>query len=122
MTQNIMISGYRYAYGMRRRGTNSPTNGRVSASSITLPTYIQATKPQNPSGWSFTNDGPGGPPWIISAAISTAVTGPVGMPSASIGTNAPVDAALLADSGPATPATAPCPNSSGRFEIFFSTA
>jgi len=35
------------------------------------------------------------------------------MPSASIGTNAPVEAALFADSGPATPATAPWPNSSG---------
>ena len=37
------------------------------------------------------------------------------MPSASIGTKAPVEAALLADSGPATPATAPLPNSSGCF-------
>src|SRR6059036_1038744 len=53
---------------------------------------------------------------MSSAAISTAVTGPVGRPSASIGTKAPVDAALLADSGPATPATAPRPNSSGCLE------
>ncbi len=52
---------------------------------------------------------------MSSAAISTAVTGPVGSPSASMGTNAPVEAALLADSGPATPATAPLPNSSGMF-------
>ena len=57
-----------------------------------------------------------------SAAISTAVTGPVGSPSASIGTKAPVEAALLADSGPATPATAPLPNSSGVFEMRFSSA
>ena len=56
-------------------------------------------------------------PWISSAAISTAITGPVGIPRASIGTNAPVEAALLADSGPATPATAPLPNSSGVFEM-----
>ena len=70
----------------------------------------------------MTSCGPGGTPWISSAAISTAVTGPVGMPSASIGTKAPVEAALLADSGPATPATAPLPNSSGCFEMRFSTA
>ena len=59
---------------------------------------------------------------MINAAISTAVTGPVGRPSASIGTKAPVEAALLADSGPATPATAPLPNSSGCFESLRSTA
>ncbi len=61
-------------------------------------------------------------PWIISAPISTAVIGPVGMPSASIGTKAPVEAELLADSGPATPATAPLPNCSGCFEMLFSSA
>src|SRR5688572_22265429 len=122
MTQNMIISGYRYAYGMRSRFTNNPTSGRLSASSIRLPTYIEATKPQNTVGWSFTSVGPGGTPWMSSAAISTAITGPVGMPSASIGTNAPVDAALLAASGPATPATAPLPNSSGVFEMRFSSA
>ena len=52
----------------------------------------------------MTSCGPGGTPWMSSAAISTAVTGPVGRPSASIGTKAPVEAALLANSGPATPA------------------
>jgi hypothetical protein len=94
----------------------------LSASSIRLPTYIEATKPQNTLGWSLTSVGPGGTPWISSAAISTAVTGPVGIPSASIGTKAPVEAELLADSGPATPATAPLPNSSGCLEMRFSKA
>src|SRR5436190_4104114 len=75
------------------------TSGKLSASNMRLPTYIEATKPQNTFGCSFTSVGPGGTPWIISAAISTAVIGPVGRPSASMGTNAPVDAALLADSG-----------------------
>ncbi len=93
-----------------------PTSGKLSASNIRLPTYIDATKPQKMLGCSFTNVGPGGTPWIISAAISTAVIGPVGRPSASIGTKAPVEAALFADSGPATPATAPLPNSSGCLE------
>ena len=49
-------------------------------------------------------------------------SGPPGTPSASIGTKAPEVAALFADSGPATPATAPWPNSSGCFESFRSTA
>src|SRR4029453_9521109 len=98
---------------MRSRFTNTPTSGKLSASSIRLPTYIEATKPQNTLGWSLTRVGPGGTPGIRSAEISTAVTGPVGIPNASIGTKAPVEAELLADSGPATPATAPLPNSSG---------
>jgi len=51
------------------------------------------------------------------AAIITAVTGLVGMPSASIGTKAPVAAALLADSGPATPSIAPLPKRSGCFDM-----
>src|SRR4026207_1746996 len=119
---------------MRSTFTNSPTKGRLSSSSITLPTYMEATKPQKISGRSVTSEGPGGTPWIISAAISTAVIGavgnprastgtaapvtaPAGNPSAGIGTKAPVDAALFADSGPATPATAPLPNSSGCLEI-----
>ena len=41
-----------------------------------------------------------------------AVVAEPGMPSVSIGTIAPVAAALLADSGPATPSIAPWPNSS----------
>src|SRR5437763_16000407 len=97
------------------------TSGKLSASNIRLPTYIEATKPQKTFGCSFTSVGPGGTPWIISAAISTAVIGPVGRPSASIGTNAPVEAALLAASGPATPATAPLPKSSGCLESRRST-
>jgi hypothetical protein len=48
--------------------------------------------------------------------------GPDGTPRASIGTIAPDVAELLADSGPARPATAPWPNCSGRFDSRFSTA
>ena len=58
---------------------------------------------------------------IMPATIS-AITALVGMPRVSIGTNDACAPALLADSGPATPSTAPWPNSSGRLEIFFSTA
>ena len=39
-----------------------------------------------------------------------------------MGTKAPDVAALLADSGPATPATAPWPNSSGCFDSLRSIA
>src|SRR5574341_2206415 len=56
------------------------------------------------------------------AASMTAGMGPEGTPRASIGTNAPEVAELFADSGPATPATAPRPNSSGRFDTRRSTA
>ena len=45
-----------------------------------------------------------------------------GMPSVSNGMKAPPAAALLADSGPATPSIAPCPNRSGSRDARFSTA
>ncbi len=102
---------------MRRRLTNNPTIGRLRISSTTLPTYMLATKPQNSSGWLWISIGPGRMPCTMIAAIITAVTGLVGMPSAIIGTNAPVAAALLADSGPATPSIAPLPKRSGVFEM-----
>ncbi|MNC94656.1 hypothetical protein D3C83_115640 [compost metagenome] len=75
-----------------------------------------ATNPQNSSGCSWISIGPGRMPCTMMAAIITAVTGLVGMPSAIIGTNAPVAAALFADSGPATPSMAPLPKRSGCFE------
>ena len=50
------------------------------------------------------------------AAIITAGMGPDGTPRASIGTKAPEVAELFADSGPATPSIAPCPNFSGCLE------
>src|SRR2546430_17426392 len=92
--------------------TKMPTSGKLSASNIRLPTYIDATKPQKMLGCSFTNVGPGGTPWIISAAISTAGIGPGGRPSPRHGTKGPVGAAWVADSGAATPAAAHSPQSS----------
>src|SRR5262249_43948479 len=87
-----------------------------------FPTYIDATNPQNTSGCSLTSIGPTETPWIISGPITTAVIGLVGMPRASNGTKAPVEAALFAVSGPATPATAPLPNSLGCFDTLRSIA
>ena len=50
----------------------------------------------------------------------TAAVADVGKPNANSGTSAPAALALLAASGPATPSIAPCPNSSGCFDNFFS--
>ena len=87
--------------------TNRPTSGRFRISSTTLPTYIEAMKPQKSAGCCWISSGPGDTPCTIIAASITAGIGPDGTPSASIGTIAPEVAALFADSGPATPATAP---------------
>ena len=57
---------------------------------------------------------------MISAASITAVVFEPGTPSANIGTIAPAEAALLADSGPATPSIAPLPKRDGSFASFFS--
>jgi len=81
-----------------------------------------AMNPQNSWGCCWMSRGPGAMPWIINAAIMMAGMAPEGSPRASMGTKAPDVAELLADSGPATPATAPWPNSSGCFDTRFSTA
>jgi len=53
---------------------------------------------------------------------STASAGPVGSPKAKSGTKPPLDVALFAPSGAATPSIAPFPNRSGVFETLFSTS
>jgi hypothetical protein len=57
---------------------------------------------------------------MIIAAIIMAIRGLLGMPSVSIGMNDVWAPALLALSGPATPAIAPWPKRSGCFDTFFS--
>ena len=52
---------------------------------------------------------------------STAVVGEPGMPSVSIGSIEPVEAALLADSGAETPLSAPLPNFSGCLAVILAT-
>src|SRR5438552_19002172 len=112
-TENARMAGYRSGYGTRSTFTNNPTSGRLRMSKTTFPTYIDAMKPQKSSGCCLMRSGPGDTPCTIIAASITAGIGPEGTPRASMGTNAPEVAELLADSGPATPATAPCPNPSG---------
>ena len=77
--------------------------------------------PQNSAGCSVATFGPGTMPWMIIAPTISAITGLAGMPSVSSGMKQVCAPALLADSGPATPAIAPLPNSSGVFERRFST-
>jgi hypothetical protein len=65
--------------------------------------------------------GPGWMPWMIMAPIISAITGLDGMPSVSSGMKEVCAAALLADSGAATPSIAPLPKRSASFDIFFSS-
>ena len=60
---------------------------------------------------------PGAMPWISIAPIISAITGLDGMPSVSSGMNDVCAPALLADSGAATPSTAPLPNSPGARDL-----
>ena len=84
--------------------------------------YMLATSPQNTCGLSVSSSGPGCTPWMVSAESRIAVAGIDGMPSASSGIMAVPVVALLAVSGPATPAMAPLPNCSGCREKRFSSA
>ncbi|MCY1238625.1 hypothetical protein D9M72_513750 [compost metagenome] len=101
--------------------TQSPINGRLITTSIRLPIHIEAMMPQKSAGCSDATFGPGTIPWMIIAPIISAMTGLAGMPRVSSGMNEVCAPALLALSGPATPAMAPWPNSSGRSETRFST-
>src|SRR5688572_11494394 len=79
-------------------------------------------RPQTKSGFFSNSSGPGRRPHIMSPPSITAVVADPGIPSVSIGTMAPADAALFAASGPATPSIAPRPNSPGYRDTFFSSA
>ncbi len=98
-----------------------PIIGRLMMTSIRLPIHIEAIMPQKRSGFLVMTSGPGWMPWMIMAPTINAMTALDGIPSVSIGMNDVWAAALFADSGAATPSTAPLPNSSGRLEIFFSS-
>lgn len=64
--------------------------------------------------------GPGVISCISNADSNRAMTGVVGIPRLSMGIKLVWAAALLADSGPATPSMAPLPNFSGVLLMFFS--
>jgi hypothetical protein len=120
--QKRKIKGARRTYGILSTCTQRPIIGRFKSISMPFPIYMLAMNPQKISGCSEMRKGPGVIPWIISAARSIAVTTPVGIPKESMGIKALEVAALLADSGPATPSITPVPKSSGCRETFFSIA
>lgn len=65
--------------------------------------------------------GPGVMPWMMNAPMSSAMTGWAGNPRVRSGMNEVCAAALLADSGAATPSIAPWPKRCGVLLIRFST-
>ncbi len=107
--------------GMVSSRAHSRTSGRFSTSSITLPTYRLAISVQTSGPDSVNSCGPGCRPYDWNAVRMTAAVAEVGSPIVSSGTSTPAAAALFAASGPATPSIAPCPNSSGWRDSFFST-
>src|SRR5699024_11570292 len=76
--------------------------------------------PQENSGLSFINKGPGSKSNIKKAPSNTAVAADPGIPKVSKGTIAPAVAALLELSGAIRPGIWPFPNFSGSLESFFS--
>ena len=101
--------------------THIPISGRLSSTSIRLPTHIETIRPQNRAGSSVTTLGPGVMPWMIRAPIISAITGLEGMPRVSIGMNEVCAPALFAASGAATPSIAPLPNCARLGESRFSS-
>src|SRR5450755_2413320 len=109
MQQNSATAGNKYRYGTLRSLIQIPINGRFRITSITLPTHIDAIRPQNSCGLLVITCGPGWMPLIVIAPTINAMTALGGMPSVSIGMNEVCAPALLALSGPATPRMSPFP-------------
>ena len=74
-----------------------------------LAAYRLAIRPQTNSLCSVKRSGPGSRPQMTMPPSSIAVVGEPGMPSVSIGSMEPVDAALFAASGATTPSMFPLP-------------
>src|SRR6476660_8146017 len=88
-----------------------PISGRFRITSIALPSHIDTIRPQNSVGLLVMTCGPGWMLWMVMAPTISAITALGGMPRVSSGMKDVWAAALLADSGPATPSMAPLPNS-----------
>ena len=96
--------------------TNTGMNARLISTVTKLAIYSEPMSPQTKSGCSVNSSGPGRRPQIIMPPNKIAVVGEPGMPSVIIGSIEPVEAALLAASGAATPDTLPLPKLSGFLE------
>ena len=120
MQQNSRIAGYSMRYGTVSSLIHIPISGRFKTISIRLPIHMLTINPQNSDGLLVITCGPGWMLWIVIAPTISAITALGGMPSVSSGMNEVCAAALLADSGPATPWIAPLPNCDGSLATFFS--
>ena len=121
MKHNTQIIGVRIVNGIARTRTKTGISAIFKTTATKLATYIDPISPQTKSGCCVNNSGPGRSPQIIIPPNRIAVVGDPGIPSVIIGSIDPVDAALLAASGAATPATLPLPKLSGSFENVFAS-
>ncbi len=113
--QKRMTRGKRILFGILKMLAKRGTNGRLSRRRIKFPIYILAITPQKSSGCWPIIKGPGDTPWMRRAPKRMAVGGAKGIPRTNSGMKADWQAALLADSGPATPSIAPLTKLLGMF-------
>ena len=122
MMHMITTTTARKWYGNFSRRTHMPMSGRFRRQEHDVPDVHRGDDPPEQVGLLWSSRGPGRMPWIISATKIMAMEAFPGMPRVSSGMKELLAAALLADSGAATPSMAPWPNRSGCFETRFSTA
>src|SRR6185436_11090176 len=99
-----------------------PIIGRLSTTSMKLPTHIDAINPQNSPGFDVMTCGPGWMLLLVIAPTIIAILAFYGLLSVSSGMNDVCAPALFAASGPAPPSIAPLPNRDGSLASVFSTA
>ena len=105
----IKMIGARIVNGIFNTQMKAGMKAMLINSANRLAAYRLAIKPQTKSGWSVNTIGPGSRPQITMPPKRIAVVGEPGIPRVIIGSMAPVEAALLADSGATTPLTLPFP-------------
>ena len=108
--------GVRMVNGIARTRTKIGISAKFSITVTKFATYIDPIRPHTKSGCSANKSGPGRNPQIIMPPSRIAVVGDPGMPRVIIGSIEPVEAALFAASGAATPAIFPFPKLSGSLE------
>src|SRR3569832_2218299 len=80
MQQKNRIDGNSTLYGILKPDSQKRTSGTCSTTRNTLPTHMDATRPQKRSGWPAIMFGPGWMPLMMNAAIISAITAFSGMP------------------------------------------
>ena len=108
--------GVRIENGIAKTRTKIGIIARYNKTVTKFATYIEPISPHTKSGCSANNNGPGRSPQIIIPPSKMAVVGDPGMPNVIIGSIDPVDAALFAASGAATPEMLPLAKLFGSFE------